>query len=124
MDWDPIHKQARRDAGFNLADSDLAVREFSWDRARAELDGLPGGRGLNIAYEAVDRHAAGARRDAVAVRCVAKDDTVTDITYAGLARQTSRFANVLRSLGVGRGERGRKSREHDGNRQHMEISQG
>ena len=105
MDWEPIHKQPRRGAGFNLADSDLAVREFSWDRARAELDGLPGGRGLNIAYEAVDRHAAGARRDAVALRCVAKDDTVTDITYAGLARRTSRFANVLRSLGVGRGER-------------------
>jgi acetyl-CoA synthetase len=105
VDWDPIHKQARRDAGFNLADYDLAVREFSWDRARAQLDGLPGGRGLNIAYEAVDRHAAGARRDAVAVRCVAKDDTVTDITYAGLARQTSRFANVLGSLGVARGER-------------------
>jgi acetyl-CoA synthetase len=105
MDWEPIHKQPRRGAGSNLADYDLAVREFSWERARAELDGLPGGRGLNIAYEAVDRHAAGARRDAVALRCVAKDNTVTDITYVGLARQTSRFANVLRSLGVGRGER-------------------
>jgi len=60
VEWEPIHKQPRRGAGFNLADYDLAVREFSWDRARAELDGLPGGRGLNIAYEAVDRHAAGA----------------------------------------------------------------
>ena len=105
MDWEPIRKHARGDAGFNLADYDLAVREFSWDRARARLDGLPGGRGLNIAHEAVDRHAAGPRRDAVALRCVAKDDTVTDITYADLARQTSRFANVLRSLGVSRGER-------------------
>jgi acetyl-CoA synthetase len=105
VDWEPIRKHDRRGGGFNLADYDLAVREFSWDQARAELDGLPGGRGLNIAYEAVDRHAAGARRDVVALRCVAKDDTVTDITYAGLAHQTSRFANVLRSLGVGRGER-------------------
>ena len=105
MDWEPIRKHAGGDAGFNLADYDLAVREFSWDRARARLDGLPGGRGLNIAHEAVDRHAAGPRRDAVALRCVAKDDTVTDITYADLARQTSRFANVLRSLGVDRGER-------------------
>jgi acetyl-CoA synthetase len=103
--WEPIRKHARGGGGFNLADYELAVREFSWDQARAELDGLPGGRGLNIAYEAVDRHAAGARRDVVALRCVAKDDTVTEITYAGLARQTSRFANVLGSLGVGRGER-------------------
>jgi len=105
VDWEPIRKQAGRDAGFNLADYGLAVREFSWDQARAQLDGLPGGRGLNIAHEAVDRHAAGARADVVALRCVAKDDTVTDITYAGLAHLTSRFANVLRSLGVGRGER-------------------
>jgi acetyl-CoA synthetase len=105
MGWEPIRKQARDSAGFNLADYDLAVQEFSWDQARTELDGLPRGRGLNIAHEAVDRHAAGARRDAVALRSVARDGTVTDITYAGLAGRTSRFANVLRSLGVGRGER-------------------
>jgi acetyl-CoA synthetase len=105
LDWEPIRKNAGRDSGFTLADYDAAVREFSWDRARAGLDGLPGGRGLNIAHEAVDRHAAGPRRDAVALRCVARDGTVTDITYAGLARETSRFANVLVSLGVGRGER-------------------
>ena len=35
---------------------------------RAELDGLPGGRGLNIAHEAVDRHAAGPRAERVALR--------------------------------------------------------
>ena len=28
----------------------------SWAAARRQLDGLPGGRGLNIAHEAVDRH--------------------------------------------------------------------
>lgn len=59
-------------------------------------------RGLNIAHEAVDRHAAGPRRDTVALRRAAKDQTVTDITYAELASETSRFANVLRSLGLGR----------------------
>lgn len=29
MDWEPIHKHARSDAGFNLADYDLAVQEIS-----------------------------------------------------------------------------------------------
>jgi acetyl-CoA synthetase len=105
MGWEPIRKNARHGADANLADYGVAAREFSWRQARARLDGLPGGRGLNIAHEAVDRHAAGARRDTVALRCVAKDGIVTDITYAGLARRTSRFANVLRSLGVGRGDR-------------------
>jgi acetyl-CoA synthetase len=72
---------------------------------RAQLDGLPGGRGLNIAYEAVDRHAAGPRGGVVALRCVAKDGSVREFTYADLARATSRFANLLRMLGVGRGDR-------------------
>jgi acetyl-CoA synthetase len=57
MAWKPIRKGPQA-GGFNLTDYDTAVREFSWDRARAQLDGLPGGRGLNIAHEAVDRHAA------------------------------------------------------------------
>ena len=95
MDWEPIRKHARQGAGFNLADYDRAIREFSWDRARTQLDGLPGGRGLNIAHEAVDRHAAGARRDAVALRCVAQNDAVTDITYAELARRTSRGRRII-----------------------------
>jgi hypothetical protein len=30
-----------------------------WADARADLSGLPGDAGLNIAHEAVDRHAAG-----------------------------------------------------------------
>lgn len=41
----------------NLVDYDRVCAGFSWSRARADLDGLPGGRSLNIAHEAVDRHA-------------------------------------------------------------------
>jgi acetyl-CoA synthetase len=104
MAWQPIRKGPPA-GGCNLTDYGTAVREFSWDRARAELDGLPGGRGLNIAHEAVDRHAAGPRAGTVALRCVAKDGSVSQFSYADLARQTSRFANLLRTLGVGRGDR-------------------
>jgi hypothetical protein len=38
----------------NLRDYDRVAAGFSWEAARAELDGLPAGRGLNIAHEAVD----------------------------------------------------------------------
>ncbi|CAG7613736.1 acetate--CoA ligase [Actinacidiphila bryophytorum] len=78
--------------------------EFSWQWARHHLDGLPGDRGLNIAHEAVDRHVAAGRGDKAALRCVAADLSVTTVTYEGLARRSNRFANALRSLGVGRGE--------------------
>ena len=88
----------------NLSDYDAQCRAFSWDAARQALQGLPGG-GLNIAFEAVDRHAAGALRDRVALRFVARSAPALDLSYGELARQTNRFANVLKSLGVGQGDR-------------------
>lgn len=105
MEWKPIRKGREPGDEPNLPDYDTAVRTFSWEQARGHLDGLPGGRGLNIAHEAVDRHAAGPLGGVVALRCVAKDGSVSDLTYADLAVQTNRFANLLRSLGVGKGDR-------------------
>jgi acetyl-CoA synthetase len=105
MEWQPLPKHpADLIVPPNLADYDRERRRFSWDDVRARLDGLPDGRGLNIAHEAVDRHAAGPHRDRVAIRWLGKKDQRVDITYGELACQTSRFANVLAALGVGRGE--------------------
>ncbi len=89
----------------NLADYDAMRDRFSWERERAELAGLPGGRGLNIAHEAVDRHAQGLLRDTVAIRWIRKDREIQDFTYGDLQEQTSRFANVLKHLGIRKGER-------------------
>ena len=88
----------------NLADYDDACARFSWDAAAQELDGLPGG-GLNIAHEAVLRHAAGPLADKVALRFLRKDRTVQDTTYAALADAAGRFAAVLGDLGLERGDR-------------------
>jgi acetyl-CoA synthetase len=89
----------------NLADYDEIYRHFSWESARLMLEGLPGGQGLNIAHEAVDRHAAGPLATHLALRWLGKDGTVRDFRYTDLRAATNRFANVLRGLGVGRGER-------------------
>jgi acetyl-CoA synthetase len=89
----------------NLLDYARDRSEFSWEAARRELDGLPGGRGLNIAYEAVTRHAAGALREQLALRWLGKRGEVRDFTYAQLESDTNRFANVLKALGVGKGDR-------------------
>ena len=88
----------------NLTDYASARGDFSWAKARAELDGLPAGRGLNIAHEAVDRHAAGGRANHLALRWLAKDGNRRDYTYAELARVSNRFANVLSRLDVGAGD--------------------
>jgi acetyl-CoA synthetase len=89
----------------NMPDYERARREFSWASARRLLDGLPDGRGLNIAHEAVDRHASSERATHVAIRAIALDGTRRDLTYAEIARQTSRFANVLGGLGIAAGDR-------------------
>jgi acetyl-CoA synthetase len=88
----------------NLRDYAAFRSSFSWDGARRELEGLPDG-GLNIAHEAVDRHAAGERKDHIALRWLGKNGAIDDFTYAGLRELSNRFANVLRRLGVGAGER-------------------
>jgi acetyl-CoA synthetase len=104
--WEPIRKSPRDWlVSPNLGDYARACAEFTWDGARRELDGLPDGRGLNIAHEAVDRHAAGPRADHLALRWLGKKGQVEDYSYARLRDLSSRFANVLRSLGVAPGER-------------------
>lgn len=106
MPWEPIVKtQAGGKVVPNLADYETFRSAFRWEQARAELDGLPDGRGLNIAHEAVDRHAEGRRRDHVALRWISKVGQSRDITYRELSNLTGRFANVLNGLGVAAGDR-------------------
>jgi acetyl-CoA synthetase len=68
------------------------------------MDGLPGRRGLNIAYEAVDRHVARGDGGRTAFRLVAPSRAVRDVSYGELAQLSNRFANVLEGLGVAPGE--------------------
>jgi len=89
----------------NLTDYDRARRNFAWEDARKELEGLPRGQGLNIAYETVDRHATGSRRNHLAIRWLGKNGEVQDYTYSRLQELTNRFANVLEGLGVQKGDR-------------------
>jgi acetyl-CoA synthetase len=106
VNWEPIIKpRGEWEIAPNLLDYEQTCATFSWDQVRQELSGLPNGRGLNIAYEAVDRHAAGPRATHVALRWLGKRGEICDLTHAELARQTNRFANVLASLGIQPGDR-------------------
>jgi acetyl-CoA synthetase len=89
----------------NLLSYEKSRAGFSWECVRSELDGLPGGKGLNIAHEAIDRQANGPRRDQLALRWLGRDGTTRDFTYGELREQSNRFANVLRMFGVAKGER-------------------
>jgi acetyl-CoA synthetase len=105
VSWLPIRKPGAAAASANLRDYARTVEEFSWEAERLALSGLPEGRGLNIAHEAVDRYAGGPRRDHVALRWMDRYDKVEDFTYAELAERSNRFAVLLGRLGVPPGER-------------------
>jgi acetyl-CoA synthetase len=99
-----IRKPADQPVAPNWHDSLEARAAFSWQEQADGLSGLPGG-GLNLAFEAVDRHAHGSRRQHVALRILDRNGGCCDISYARLSSLTNRFANVLKSLGVQPGER-------------------
>jgi acetyl-CoA synthetase len=106
MAWQTITKSGRdRAVTPNLADYDRARQTFTWEDARRDLEGLPGGQGLNIAYEAVDRHASSPLRDHLAIRWLGKNGEIEDYTYGQLQTLTNRFANALQHLGVNKGDR-------------------
>jgi acetyl-CoA synthetase len=106
MTWKTITKAGRLPAVRpNLEDYARVRAAFSWDAARAALDGLPGGRGLNIAHEAVDRHATGSHAGRIAFRWLRKSGETQEYTFADVRALSNRFANVLERLGVGAGDR-------------------
>ncbi len=89
----------------NLLEYESTFSDFSWEREAKFLHGLPDHQGINIAYEAVDRHADNQIRNTVALRWIRKDRSFEDFTYGQLKILTSKFANVLAHLGIVKGER-------------------
>jgi acetyl-CoA synthetase len=60
---------------------------------------------LNASVNCVDRHARSVRRNKAAIIWEGEPGDRRTLTYFDLYRQVSQFANVLRSLGVGKGDR-------------------
>lgn len=87
----------------NLTDYDRVCSAFSWVEERRELLGDDDGC-MNIARLAVDRHAEGECSGRTAIRWLGTDGSAVDLSYQALCEATSRFANVLDFLQVGRGQ--------------------
>ncbi len=104
MAWERIRKRVEDRSGVNLSDYEEYAKTFSWAQARRLLDGLPGG-GLNIAYEAVDRHVLAGRGGKLALRWIGRDGRVLDFTYSALSAAVNRFGNVLAQRGIRKGGR-------------------
>ena len=60
---------------------------------------------LNVSYNCLDRHVIAGRGDKVAFHWEGEPGDTRTVTYAELLAETQRFANVLKGLGVQRGDR-------------------
>src|SRR3954466_14607698 len=61
---------------------------------------------LNVSHNCLDRHVEAGKGDKVAYHWIGEDDERRDVTYAELLEMTQRFANVLKDLGVEKGDVG------------------
>jgi acetyl-CoA synthetase len=75
---------------------------LEWDEPHARW--FAGGK-INIAYNCLDRHLATWRRNKAAIIWEGETGEVKTITYLQLHGEVTRFANVLKSLGVQTGDR-------------------
>jgi acetyl-CoA synthetase len=75
---------------------------LSWELPFAEW--FVGGQ-LNVAVNCLDRHVAAGHGDQVAYHWEGEPGDNRTITYRDLLEESSRVANALRSLGVGKGDR-------------------
>ena len=108
----------RDDSIYDAAEADLEsywegwARELDWFEPWTKvLEWTPphakwflGGK-LNVSHNCLDRHLDGARRNKAALIWEGEPGDVRTYTYWDLHREVSKFANVLKSLGVGKGDR-------------------
>ncbi|MDE2652681.1 MAG: acetate--CoA ligase [Gemmatimonadetes bacterium] len=77
-------------------------RVLEWDPPHAKW--FTGGK-LNVCYNCVDRHLDGPREDKPALVWEGETGERRELTYWDLGMQVRRFANVLKGLGVRKGDR-------------------
>ena len=87
----------------NLTDYPSMYRSFDWKSVEPAFDWHKTGK-VNMAHEAIDRHARGARRNKIAL-IYADGERVEKHTFEDMMRLSNQFANALVRMGVKRGDR-------------------
>lgn len=88
----------------NLLDYEKTYRNFSWSKAEKELNWFAR-KHLNAAYNAVDRNAVNFRKNKIALYWLGEKGEEKKFTFAELASLSNQLANLLKTLGVEKGDR-------------------
>lgn len=87
----------------NMKNYEEERAQFSWEAIEQSFSWSQTGK-VNMAYEAIDRHAEGARRDKIALY-YSDDRRDEKYTYHEMKVNSNRFGNVLRKLNIAKGDR-------------------
>jgi acetyl-CoA synthetase len=110
QEYEQLYEKAKADPAAFWAE--LAEKELHWFQKWTQvLDWQPpfakwfiGGK-LNISYNCLDRHLTTARKNKAALIWEGEPGDSRVLTYAQLHREVCRMANVLKELGVQKGDR-------------------
>jgi acetyl-CoA synthetase len=81
-----------------------AIGAFSWREALADLGWLDQPT-VDLAWTIVDRHARSPKAYQTAILWVGVDGAEQRMSFRELSRQSARFGNLLRDIGIGKGDR-------------------
>jgi acetyl-CoA synthetase len=89
--------------GFNLKNYDETRSNFSWQEVEKAFSWSETGK-VNMAHEAIDRHAEGERKDKVALYYsdASRDESYT---FSEMKEKTNQAGNVLKNIGITKGDR-------------------
>jgi len=87
----------------NMKNYEEARANFSWSEIEKQFSWYTTGK-VNMAYEAIDRHAESDKKDKIALY-YSDANRDESYTFADMKRQSNKFGNVLRKYGVKKGDR-------------------
>ena len=88
----------------NLQGFEQLRKTFKWSDADKMVDWFPGGK-INAAYNAIDRHVKGPRKNKVALILDNGEGKVVKMTFQQMYEETNKFANMLKKLGIKKQDR-------------------
>jgi len=104
-----IYENAKKDPNKFWGDLASELHWFKkWDTVLDESNApafkwFSGGK-LNVSYNCLDRHLTTPRKDKVAIKFEGEPGDARELTYAQLHVEVCKFANVLKSLGMKKGD--------------------
>jgi acetyl-CoA synthetase len=83
-----------------MSDYEALKASFDWEQLKEKIKSTSDYKGLNIAYEALDKQVQQGNGKKIAIRFINKQEKRIDYTYQKLKEVSNQFANVLNRLAI------------------------